>query len=264
MQSNTNLNYQPFESLRVQRPVNRIDYICSLVKGLRVLDLGAYDETEVTRVQHKSWKWLHREIADSAAEVLGVDSTEKIMRSGELITGPNSKIIYGNVETLTDIVKSFQPDIIVAGELIEHVEAPMPWLRHLAAAAPGRRLVITTPNATSLINIALAMLGRENCHVDHLAIFSFKTLSTISRRVPLKNAMIRPYYYDAQVFRGRFHGAVTPLINLIEYSFLRPAQFMFPLAAFGLILEGTLGSEPSKPLQHPAPHSSPHSAPHME
>ena len=134
MQSNTNLNYQPFESLRVQRPVHRIDYLCSLVKGLRVLDLGAYDETEVTRVQHKSWKWLHREIAASAAEVLGVDSTEKLMRSGELITGPNSKIIYGNVETLTDIVKSFQPDIIVAGELIEHVEAPMPWLRHLAAA----------------------------------------------------------------------------------------------------------------------------------
>lgn len=251
MQTNTNLIYQPFESLRIQRPVHRIDYLCSLVKGLRVLDLGAYDETEVSKHQHKTWRWLHREMASSAAEVLGVDSARKIAQSGELVTGSNSKIIYGTVENLTAIIKSFQPDIIVAGELIEHVEAPMPWLRHLAAAAPGKRFVMTTPNATSLINIALAMLGRENCHEDHLAIFSFKTLSTISCRIPLENATIRPYYYDAQLFRGRFHGAVAPLINLVDYSILRPAQFMFPLAAFGLILEGTLGSEQPKPVQHP-------------
>ena len=244
MQSNTILNYHPFESLRVQRPVHRIDYLCGLVKGLRVLDLGAYDDTEINKLQHKSWKWLHREIGASAAAVLGVDSAKEISESGEVITGPNSKIIYGNVENLTDIIKAFQPDIIIAGELIEHVEAPMPWLRHLAAAAPGKRLVITTPNATSIINIALAMLGRENCHEDHLAIFSFKTLSTISRRLPLKSGVIRPYYYDAQLFRGRFHGSLAPLINLLEYAFLRPTQFMFPLAAFGLILEGTLETEP--------------------
>ena len=55
------LAYHPLERLTVARPVGRIDYIRSRCKGLRVLDLGAYDETEVEKPQHQSWRWLHAE-----------------------------------------------------------------------------------------------------------------------------------------------------------------------------------------------------------
>src|SRR5262249_56646191 len=62
------LRYLPLERLRVRRPVDRIAYVRERCRGLRVLDLGAYDETEVVKRQHGSWRWLHREIPAVARE----------------------------------------------------------------------------------------------------------------------------------------------------------------------------------------------------
>ena len=57
------LTYHPLEKLPVPRPVDRIAYVKQRCRDLRVLDLGAYDETEVGKPQHGSWTWLHAEIA---------------------------------------------------------------------------------------------------------------------------------------------------------------------------------------------------------
>jgi glycosyltransferase involved in cell wall biosynthesis len=233
--------YNPLEPLRVGRPVDRYRHVRERCRGRRVLDLGAYDETEVDRPQHASWRWLHAEIAAVAREVLGVDASPKLKAAGAITTSCGTRIVYGTVETLDDLLHKFKPEMIIAGELIEHTPDALGWLSRLASAAPGVHLIATTPNATSIINLLLAFLGRENSHPDHLQVYSYRTLSTLAARVPLSEVTIRPYFYDPHLFSGRVPRWAAPLVAGVDGVFLRPIQWLFPLTSFGLIVEGTLG-----------------------
>lgn len=235
------LEFHPLERLLIPRPVDRIEYIAERARGLRVLDLGAHDETEISKSQDKSWRWLHAEIAKTAKEVLGVDNSSAVKQSGQIETPFGSKIVWGDVHTLDDIINDFAPELIVAGELIEHTEDTLCWLSALAKSASGASIIITTPNATSILNIFLSLINRENCHPDHLQVYSFKTLAVMARRIPIFQASILPYYYDPHMFRGRFSSSHGLWISLVDRVVLRPLQYLFPLTSFGLILEGKLG-----------------------
>jgi hypothetical protein len=211
-----------------------------------VLDLGAYDETEVDQRQDASWRWLHAEIASVASETLGVDSSDKIRQQGGVDTEVGTRIVHGRVEELQEVAQDFKPDLIVAGELIEHTNDTIGWLSSLADAVPGTRLLATTPNTTSLINLVLAFLRRENAHPDHIQVYSFRTLATLAGRVPLHDVTITPYYYDPHLFVGKVSGPARPAVGVVN-RFLRLIQYLFPLTSFGLILEGTLGERPDTP-----------------
>lgn len=235
------LRYEPFERLRVPRPVDRYAYVRERCRGRRVLDLGAYDETEVVRAQHESWRWLHAEIAEVASAVLGVDSSPALPPEG-ITTRLGTTIVRGEVDDLDAVVAAFAPDLVVAGELIEHTEDSLGWLSRLATSASGAGFLATTPNATSILNLALAFLGRENNHPDHLHVYSYKTLATLAARVPLSGAALTPYYYDPHLLRGRLPRAAAVAADAVNALVLRPAQFLFPLTSFGWILEGRFGA----------------------
>jgi hypothetical protein len=239
------LAYHPLEKLPVGRPVDRYRYVRERVRGRRVLDLGAYDETEVDKAQHNSWQWLHAEIASTASAVLGVDSSPKLPPAG-VTTRVGTRIVRGTVEELSGLVAEFRPDMVVAGELIEHTSDTLGWLAQLAADAPGVGFLATTPNATSAVNLILSVLGRENNHQDHLQIYSYKTLATLAGRIPLGGTTLTPYYYDPHLFRGRLPAFAAPVVSLTDLIVLKPIQFLFPLTAFGWILEGTLGAAPTE------------------
>jgi 2-polyprenyl-3-methyl-5-hydroxy-6-metoxy-1,4-benzoquinol methylase len=223
--------------------VDRYEYVKQRCRDLRVLDLGAYDETEVGTVQHKGWRWLHAEIASTAQEVLGVDASPQLRDTGGVDTDCGTRIIYGRVEELDEIVKQFRPDIVVAGELIEHTQDTLGWLSALSLSSPGTPILATTPNTTSLINMLLTLLNRENAHPDHLHVYSYRTLATLASRVPLGSFTLRPYFYDPHLFYDKVPRVMAPVVTATNTVFLRPMQWLFPLTSFGWILEGTLGGE---------------------
>jgi hypothetical protein len=234
------LGYDPFERLRVPRPMDRYAYVRERCRGRRVLDLGAYDETEVVKAQHATWRWLHAEIAATASTVLGVDASPALPPGG-LATRIGTRIVPGDVAHLDAIVAEFRPDLVVAGELIEHTPDTLGWMSALAACARGTDFLATTPNATSIVNLLMAFLGRENNHPDHLHIYSYKTLATLASRVPLARPSLTPYYYDPHLLRGRLPRVAGAAAGAIDTLLLKPVQFLFPLTAFGWILEGRLG-----------------------
>jgi hypothetical protein len=238
----SSLTYHPLERIRLPRPVDRYDYVRERCRGLRVLDLGAYDETEVDREQHGSWRWLHGEIAGVAGTVLGVDASDRVRAAGAVETQVGSRIVYGRVEDVAGIAREFGPDLIVAGELIEHTPDPLAWLSELARARPGTALLLTTPNATAIVNLVLAFVHRESCHPDHLQVYSYKTLVTLAGRIPLHALEVRPYYYSAHIFKGRLPRPLAPIVTIADRAFFRPIQYLFPLTAFGWIVEGRLGA----------------------
>ncbi len=226
------LAYTPLERLSVRRPVRRTQFVTERCRGRVVLDLGCRDET--AWVKCDTPHWLHGEIIKVAREVVGVDLSDDVPPEG-LQTGPSSRILHGDVNRLEEVVPGRQFDVVVAGELLEHLTDPLAFLRQLRRLYAGRELVLTTPNATGLSNVILAMAYRESNHHDHLAVFSVKTLNTLCLRAGFQDWEILPYhvYYAEMIFR--LHGLARRLVQSAE-RLVNLAEWMFPMWSGGLIL----------------------------
>jgi 2-polyprenyl-3-methyl-5-hydroxy-6-metoxy-1,4-benzoquinol methylase len=236
-----NLQYTPLEKLTVIRPVDRIKYIQRICAGKTVLDLGAMDETAFES-KRGNQTWLHEEIARVAKTVVGVDNSSVVPELG-LRTSDRSMIHRGDVLDLEDFLRknAVDPEVIVAGELIEHVANPLEFLRAIAANASlrGKTLLLSTPNATALHNCLIGMTKRESTHHDHLLILSYKTLNTLFLRSGCSKWEILPYYARFTEMKERTQGAGRLFVAACE-SAINAAETLWPLLSFGLIGHATL------------------------
>jgi trans-aconitate methyltransferase len=235
------LTYKPFERLHVPRPVDRFTFVTDLCRGRSVLDLGALDETAY-QLKRGRGTWLHEAIAAVARQVIGVDSSDAVPEGG-LRTGPNSEIQRADITNLGEFVstRGFTPDVIVAGEVIEHLPDPLHFLHALGSIdlLRGRTLVITTPNATAVHNVAVGILSRESTHNDHLCILSYKTLNTLLKRAGLTSWEIIPYYARFTEMRYRHRGIALALIVAGE-KLVNVFEWLFPLLSFGYVVRARI------------------------
>ena len=231
------LNYTPLEHLKVARPVDRVAHISAVCQKKRVLDLGALDETAYEQ-KTAGGAWLHEEIAKVADSVVGIDCSPAIPDGG-LITAPNAAILRGDVQELGRVLaqSNFRPDVVVAGEFIEHLENPLDFLRSLRniGVLKGATLLLSTPNATAIHNCLIALANRESTHPDHLCILSFKTLNTLLFRAGYEEWEIRPYFADFAEMKQRQSGIQKAIVTVGQMA-VNLAERLFPLASFGLIV----------------------------
>ena len=230
------LAYTPLEKLAVERPVDRIGFIRDRCVGRTVLDLGCFDET--AQAKRETVHWLHGAIAGVAASVVGVDCSPALPPEG-IETGPRSRILPGDVMKLGEALPADASfDVIVAGELVEHVPDAPAFFATLKAQFAGRELIVSTPNATSLSNVVLGLAARESSHPDHTQIYSYKTLTTLSRRASFDAWTIRPYHVRyTEMILGAM-GQRRAVVRVAERA-VNVAESAFPLLAGGLILHVT-------------------------
>ena len=233
--------YTPLERIRVSRPVDRILAIKRACQGKKVLDLGALDETAYDAKQGHG-TWVHEEIAAVASEVIGIDSSCILPASGLRIT-PNAIIYPGDIMALDAWLgsgpekDSFLPDVVVAGELIEHLPNPLMFLKKLKAIdrLDGKTLILTTPNATAIHNCLIGLVSRESTHQDHLCILSFKTLTTLCHRAGFSAWQITPYYARFPEMKARHSGMGRSLVAVSE-RMINGLEWLFPMMGFGYMV----------------------------
>ena len=129
-------------------------------------------------------------------------------------------------------------DVVAAGELIEHVPDASAFLAMIKSQFAGRELIASTPNATSLSNVLLGAAGRESTHVDHVQVYSFKTLTTLCRRASFDAWTIVPYHVRYTEMMLGATGSRRGLVRAAERA-VNVAETAFPLLAGGLILHVT-------------------------
>jgi 2-polyprenyl-3-methyl-5-hydroxy-6-metoxy-1,4-benzoquinol methylase len=144
-----------------------------LVAGKEVLDVGCVNHTLDTRLGERGKYWLHEHLRQTARHVVGVDyeaaDIAKMKQEGYDVVEADA--------TNFDLGRKF--DVVVAGEIMEHVVNPAGFLqsvkRHLK---PGGFLVTSTPNANCLIFfLENLILGREIDNSDHVCIYSPTTIA---------------------------------------------------------------------------------------
>lgn len=230
------LHYTPFERLTCPRPVDKLDWISDFCRDKLVLDLGAYDETAVALKEGTGY-WLHGRIAAAAKEVVGVDNSELLPAEG-MRPSAKSVIVRGDIFQLDRIHLDWDPDVVVVGELIEHLPNALEFLRLLKAddRFASSTIVLTTPNASAFYNFVLGLVGRESTHHDHVAIHSYKTLNTLCAKAGLRE-------WDPIPYHSRFSelGLRSPrLVRLLVIGFERvvnAVEYLFPLVGGGWIVK---------------------------
>ncbi|MCX6164085.1 MAG: methyltransferase domain-containing protein, partial [Ignavibacteriae bacterium] len=190
-----------------------------------------YDETALVKIN--SGKWLHEEIVKVAKYVYVIDNSKSLLEKNVSIS-TNSKIVFGNVTDLI-IKDDFNPDIIVAGELIEHLPDVLNFFKNVKKLFNGKKLICTTPNATSYTNSMLSFLKRESCHKDHLQVYTYKTINTLCLLSGFEEWEIIPYhiYFTEMILEAK---GINKMIIKFAEKIVNFVEIIFPLASGGLIL----------------------------
>ena len=169
--------------------VDRLTYLKNLCHGKKVLHLGCTDYP-YTETVIKNEMLLHFELGRIASELYGFDFDEPGI---EILQKHGVKNLYrADLENLQAVPLDETFDVIIAGEMIEHLSNPGLFLRGIQRFMnPATNLVITTINAYGGMRMwTYGLRGNgglhEPVHPDHVAYYSYSTLKVLIERHDLK------------------------------------------------------------------------------
>ncbi|HET9624036.1 MAG TPA: methyltransferase domain-containing protein [Kofleriaceae bacterium] len=173
--------------------VDRRAYILDACRGARVLHLGCVDHPFLAE-RLAAGTLLHAAIAEVASELWGVDLDAAGL---ETLRAANFTHLHAaDIEHLANDARfDVRFDVIVAGEIVEHLTSPGAFLRQVPRLlAPGGKLLVTVPSAQSIRLAANALRGVEVVHPDHKAYFSPHTLTALLAANALTVVDLKPYW----------------------------------------------------------------------
>lgn len=207
---------QPLPS---ESPVDRRDLILGLAEGRRVIHLGFTDERQ-TEAKLRSGRWLHARIREVSGELIGLDIDEAGVAQANLAGYEAYVVDVQDPDALGSL--ALEPaDLVVAGEIIEHLESPGAFLRAVSILLRSDgRLVVTTPNAYRLSGFLAPLLGQELIHPDHVGIHSIHTLRTLGTRAGYRVDRLG-YYQNQAVVPKTVTGRFITVIRAVQSTILR-------------------------------------------
>lgn len=226
--------------------VDRIQWLSARCAGKRVIHVG-FADAGFRREQGRAGRWLHGRLHDVAAELVGVDSDRDGVATAA-DEGFETHLVDCTDSEALAALRLERADIVLAGEVIEHISAPGPFLEALHhLCRPDGTLIITTPNAYGLINVASSILrGVEINHPDHVVMFSWRTLTELLRRSGWEHDQTMTYVLTVRERgdRSRLEAVGVRLVVGLERVLGRLNR---PFSADGLIVTATPSATPRPP-----------------
>ncbi len=199
--------------------VQRVDFIKKACIGKKVLHLGCTNYP-YTKESLENNMLLHFEIAEVAEELYGFDFDQKGI---DVLQESGVKNLYrADLEKLEEVPLDETFDVIIAGEMIEHLSNPGLFLKGIQRFMHAEtNLVITTINAYSAMRFMIyGLRGRggalEPVHPDHVAYYSYKTLSLAIER---ENLQVKDFlFYDLGTEHRKFNRWFFNVFNDVAVS----------------------------------------------
>ena len=130
-----------------------------------MLDLGAADH----RVDAPDDVWLHKHVVAAARECVGVDVDEDRVREMQAL---GYKAVVADItrsDALAKVAEHGPFDLVVAGEIIEHLSCPGALFSAAAQLLPiGGQFLLTTPNPYAPWRSNAGLVGKVWENVDHV------------------------------------------------------------------------------------------------
>ena len=170
------------ESLEI---VQRLEFVKRVSTGKRVLHLRCTN-WPYTLDTIDAGTLLHKDLAEVTRELYGFDYDQEGIDVLRLKGYDN--LYRADLENLDDVALDLKFDVIIAGEIIEHLNNPGRFLDGIKRFMNREtQLVITTINAFSGMRfLVYGLRGRggklEPVHPDHVSYYSYSTLRLILER----------------------------------------------------------------------------------
>ncbi len=165
--------------------VQRIKFIKKISAGKKVLHLGCTNHP-YTEEAIKNEMLLHFDLEKTAKELHGFDYDQAGL---DVLSRYGAKNLHrADLEKLEDVALDETFDVIIAGEMIEHLSNPGLFLRGIRRFMRNdTRLVITTINAYCAMRFFIYGLrgkggANEPVHPDHVFYYSYSTLNLLLKR----------------------------------------------------------------------------------
>lgn len=199
--------------------VHRVEFIKHVSEGKKVLHLGCTN-WPYTQDSIDNNMLLHHELAKTTGELYGFDFDQEGI---DVLERAGTKNLYqADLERLEDVDLEETFDVIIAGEMIEHLNNPGLFLTGIQRFMTSKtKLVITTINAYAAHRFAVyGLLGKkginEPVHPDHVAYYSYKTLKLLVERSGLKVTQFN--FYDIGPEHRPFNPWYLNLVNDIAVA----------------------------------------------
>ena len=182
---------------------DRINHLVELCRGRRVLHLGCCDHPPLVPDKIREGTWLHGQLTEASAECLGVDIDREAVEFVKRETGFNNIWVADlSVAAPEPVLSGPAWDLLVAGEIVEHLDNPVDFLSrvHRNLRNYCKEILVTVPNAFSLQNFLGATRHVESINSDHRYWFTPYTLAKV-----LTRSGYRPTAFDHVS-----HGSITP------------------------------------------------------
>ena len=161
----------------------RENKIIGLAKNKRVLHLGCVGgsclDTSIRVGRAKDS--LHYKLTE-IADTTGIDYSSDVIQTYEN-EGIFDNIVFGDAENLDEVELDDTFDVIVAGDIIEHVSNPGLMLEGLKRFCNANtKLIITTPHAFNLMNFFRYLFGKFHESKEHVMTFNIKNILNLLKK----------------------------------------------------------------------------------
>jgi 2-polyprenyl-3-methyl-5-hydroxy-6-metoxy-1,4-benzoquinol methylase len=168
----------------IDRFGSRIELLRGLAEGRSVLHFGAGGETDqpIAKVLDTAPRSLHAALTETASECVGIEMRKEVV---DAVTeaGIFDNMLAGDATAMCrEELPLSRIDVIVAGDIIEHLSAPGDLLDNATRLADeDTKLVLTTPNCISAMSFFRYLRGRRVDGKAHLCSFNRYSLDHLIR-----------------------------------------------------------------------------------
>ena len=204
------------------RIADRDSFVVDSCRGKRVLHLGCAD-WPYTQDRLDTASFLHHNVWEVCEELAGVDISEEgialLQRRGVTDAFRADTCDYSQLARVCDQLE-WSPEIILIGELLEHVDVPGQLLRNCARRmARDTMHLITVPNVFAIKGFLHVFLGREKVHPDHVAYYSYMNVMQLLSRCDLT-------IVDTLCYRTRSKNRFESLFDVLLLPLLQLRPFL--------------------------------------
>jgi len=163
--------------------INRINYKFNLLENFlsqtKAIHLGCCDHIPLIEKKIKKDIWLHGFLTRLCDQCIGIDINHEgidILRKRFGVTNVvNGDILTSEIE----LINASNWDFIVLADILEHIDNSQYFLKsiHNKYHTNISKIIITVPNALSLINIKYTLKNSEIINSDHRFWFTPYTLA---------------------------------------------------------------------------------------
>ncbi len=203
---------------------SRLDYLLTACANKKVLHLGCSSGRYIqARIERGSL--LHDKLAGVVGSLHGVDIDKKSLDLMKSLGFRN--LYFGNVEQLDKVNINETFDIVLAGDLLEHITRPGSMLDGIMGLLDkDGKVIISTNNAFGLNYQLRRWTGNFREHFEHVCFFSPETLLHLFDR----------HGFHVIEMYGAYTEPPYTTLNKIKYFFGSYLYRIFPVLAGTLIV----------------------------